>query len=80
MFTVYVLKNKIGRIYIGQTKNLVNRLILHNSGRNRSTKNKGSFCIVYTETYESRAEAMKRERELKGGKGREWIRQQMWCK
>jgi putative endonuclease len=38
-FFVYILlSKKTGKFYIGQTNNIENRLMKHNSGLNRSTK------------------------------------------
>ena len=43
MFTVYVLKNnKTGRHYIGSTNDLVRRLLEHNRGHTRSTRQGGN--------------------------------------
>lgn len=74
MYHVYILKNDKDQIYIGHTKDLQNRLERHNSGRERYTKNKGPFLIIHKEQYNTRGEAMIREKELKGGKGREWVK------
>ncbi|MCI0750260.1 MAG: hypothetical protein L0Y35_00315 [Flammeovirgaceae bacterium] len=32
------------------------------------------WIVVYTETFEKRIDALQREKQLKAGKGREWIR------
>ncbi len=74
MYYVYVLKNNISKHYVGHTNNIERRIIEHNSGMSPYTKNKGPWEIIYTETYESRGEAMKREKFLKSGKGREFIK------
>jgi putative endonuclease len=81
MFYSYVLKNQQnGKIYIGQTCNLDERLKRHNGIlKNRSTsytsKNKGIWEIIYNEFFETRKEAVKREKELKSYKGREFIKE-----
>ncbi|MCK5021885.1 MAG: GIY-YIG nuclease family protein [Candidatus Pacebacteria bacterium] len=74
MYYVYILKNNKNQTYIGQTKNLDDRLERHNSGREKYTKNKGVFEIIYKESYNTRSQAILREKMLKGGKGREWIK------
>ena len=74
MFFVYILKSDKDYIYIGQTKDLEDRLIRHNSNRSKYTKNKGPFRIIYKEVFKTRTEAMKREKELKSGKDREWLK------
>ncbi|HOK56386.1 MAG TPA: GIY-YIG nuclease family protein [bacterium] len=77
MYWVYVLKNKEGRIYIGQTEDIEKRLEYHNRGWSRYTKGKGEWEIVLKECYNSRKEAIKREKELKTGKGREYIKEKI---
>ncbi|OGX38115.1 MAG: hypothetical protein A3G91_06335 [Omnitrophica WOR_2 bacterium RIFCSPLOWO2_12_FULL_50_9] len=72
--TVYVLEDRYDRIYIGQTKNLASRLKDHKLGRTKSLRNRGPFHIIYTETLESRIKAVQRERALKSGQGRTWLR------
>ena len=72
MFYVYVLKSlKNGRHYTGSTNNIERRLLEHNSGQTKYTRQTGPFELVYKETYGSKLEATKRERFLKTGKGRE---------
>lgn len=75
MFTVYVLCSKSnGWFYTGSTSDLPKRLKRHNSNLNRSTKNRGPWELVHTEVFSTRAEAVRRERELKTGKGREELK------
>ena len=75
MFTVYVLKNGDGKIYIGQTNDLVRRIEQHNRKPKRGyTKNNGPFSVVWCEIFSTRAEAMRREKNLKSGQGREWLK------
>lgn len=77
MFFVYILKNNRDQIYIGQTSNLEDRLNRHNSDREKYTKNKGPFEIIYKEEYDTRAEAMRREKQLKSSRGRSWVRENL---
>lgn len=74
MFFAYILQNESGKIYIGQTNDLGERLRRHNSNQCCSTKNRGLWSIIYSEKFCTRSEAMKKERFLKSGKGREWIK------
>jgi len=80
MFTVYVLKNQLsGKIYIGQTKNLEQRLKYHNKElptkkTGYTSKNKGKWKVIYQEKYSTRKEVMKREKKLKSYRGREYIK------
>ena len=67
-FFVYVLEDEeTGRFYVGQTADIANRLSRHNHGRNLSTKH-GHWSLVHTEEYATRADAVRRERELKSWK------------
>ena len=67
MQVVYIIQHDVfGRLYIGTTTNLEQRLEAHNSGLNKSTKIKsGSWVLVYAEAYRSRDDAIRRERMLK---------------
>ena len=78
MFFTYVLHSpKFDRIYIGQTNNIRNRTKQHNSGKVKSTKTYISWELVHYEKFETRPEAMKREKELKSHKGRDYIRKNL---
>ncbi len=75
MFYVYVLENAIsGQLYKGFTSNLTQRIGQHNAGISKSTKNRGAWQLVYKEEFATRAEAMHREKFLKSGKGREFLK------
>jgi putative endonuclease len=72
MFIVYVLCSlSTGKLYIGQTSDLKRRLQEHQAGNARYTRGRGPWRLVYKEAYQTRSEAMKREKYLKSGKGRE---------
>jgi len=75
MNKVYVLySSKYDQIYIGQTDDLKDRLERHNTGKSRYTKRYIPWELIYFEEYETRSEAMKREKELKTHRGRDYIR------
>jgi putative endonuclease len=77
-FTVYVLKSlTTGKLYIGQTQDLETRVSSHNNGLSPYTKNRGPWALVYKEEFSTRSEAMVRERFLKTGKGREFLKRQI---
>ncbi len=50
------------------------RLKEHNSGKTRSTAYYKPWKLFFEESFETRAEARKREVYLKTGYGREWIK------
>jgi putative endonuclease len=65
-YSVYILQSdQDGSYYIGYTSNLKQRLLYHNSGKSRYTSRKMPWRVVYTETFQSRAEALRREKFLK---------------
>jgi len=77
-FWVYILQSETtGKIYIGHTSNVERRLREHNDkqlGKQRYTrKQQGPWLLIHSEEMPSRSEAMKREKFLKTGIGREWI-------
>ena len=70
MYYVYVLKsNAKGRHYIGHTESITERLRKHNGGLVRATKYGKPWSCIYTEEFLTRADACKREREIKKYKG-----------
>jgi len=75
MFTTYVLKSlRNGKRYTGYTsKTAEERLREHNNNSNKYTSQNCPFKLIYTELFETKTEAMKRERFLKSGKGREFL-------
>jgi len=73
MFYVYVIRNQDGRLYIGQTNDLERRLEQHQLGLGGWTRLRGPWTLVQTEEFETRGEAMKRERQLKSGRDRKGV-------
>lgn len=65
----YIKSVSSGSYYIGYTSDLEKRIKSHNSNRTKSIKNKGPLILVYSEEYETREEAYKRERQLKKYQG-----------
>ncbi len=75
MITVYVLESfKDGVHYTGMAKDAILRLKEHNSGKNRFTKGHLPWKIIYTEVYETWAEARVREKYLKTNAGKLWLK------
>jgi putative endonuclease len=74
-----IFNSERNKIYIGQTGKLKERLERHNGKlKNKSksftSKNSGEWKLIYQEEVFSREEAIKREKQLKSFKGREFIR------
>ena len=75
MFTTHVLRSKAcRRLYTGSTSDLGRRLEQHNTDVSTSTKNRGPWQLVHREDFLTLAEAVRRERYLKTGKGREELK------
>ena len=77
-YFTYVLVNPQRKTYVGQTSNLSRRVAQHNDDDCRLTlhtkRHPGPWRLIHSEQFDTRAAAMRREWELKSGKGREWIR------
>lgn len=66
MFYVYILKSKKdGSPYIGYTSDLKKRFKEHNDLKNKSTKHKAPFELIYYESYKEKSDAKFREKNLK---------------
>ncbi|OGE94523.1 MAG: hypothetical protein A3B10_02430 [Candidatus Doudnabacteria bacterium RIFCSPLOWO2_01_FULL_44_21] len=80
MFIVYVIRStSSGKIYIGYTSDIEKRVKQHNlelphRSKSYTYKNKGPWRIIYKEEYNTRIEAVKREKQLKSSKGRDYIK------
>ncbi|HEY9584860.1 MAG TPA: GIY-YIG nuclease family protein [Candidatus Paceibacterota bacterium] len=74
MYTVYVLKNETGKLYIGQTIDLSKRLQEHNKTGKGYTSKYRPWLLLWSEAFVTRQESIKRERYLKTGVGRDWIK------
>jgi putative endonuclease len=75
MYYVYILySRKSSSYYIGQTKNIHERLKRHNRGDSRSTKAGRPWEILLVEQFLSRRDACQRERYLKSPQGWQELR------
>ena len=70
MYFTYVLQSKKdGKFYVGFTKNLRNRITLHDSGKVRATSGRRPLSLIYYEACLSEVDAVQREQYLKTGYG-----------
>ena len=75
MYKVYVLYSvNFQRTYTGFTSDLDRRLKEHNLKQNKSTKAYTPWVLIYKVNLETRIEARKKEKYLKSGVGREFIK------
>lgn len=78
MYSVYAIYNQsVGKIYIGQTQDLPERLRIHNEHlfKGYTSRFQGEWELIYSESVATRTEALQREKQLKSFRGREYIKQ-----
>ena len=74
MYYAYVLRSAVtGGRYIGSCEDADVRLRRHNNGDTKSTRHGTPWSLVYKEQFETRLEALRRERLLKSGQGRQFL-------
>ena len=67
-FFVYLIvsKNKGKKVsYVGYTKNLTNRILLHNNGKGAKFTKGRIWKLIYYKKYKTKSEAMVEENKLK---------------
>jgi len=76
MYYIYILHSpSADRFYIGFTSVLEGRVDAHNHPRNKGwTKRYQPWELVYSEQFESKKEAMAREKQIKSFKNKNYIR------
>ena len=76
-FVVYILFSEdYGKTYVGFTSNLIERFKSHNylSKKGYTIKFR-PWQVIYVEFFTTKFEALKKEKLLKSGKGREFIKE-----
>lgn len=75
MYYVYAIQSKKDKhLYIGYALDLQKRIKLHNSGKIFSTKPRRPFHLIYYEAYQNKLDAVEREKFLKSGWGKNYIK------
>jgi putative endonuclease len=75
LFTVYAISSiSKNYIYVGLTIDVQNRLKRHNSGYEKTTRSYRPFELLYSEEHQSRIKAREREKYLKSGVGKEFLK------
>jgi putative endonuclease len=78
VFYVYVLRSETDSgLYIGYTRNLRARVKQHNSTNSFATAHRSPLKLIYYEAYLNQADALGRERYLKSGAGRRFLKVQL---
>lgn len=77
-YFTYVLKSKKdNKLYIGWTNKLMLRLQKHNGGQVKATKDRVPFELVYFEGCLQKHKAIEREKQLKTGFGRLYLKKRI---
>jgi len=75
VYYVYAIKSIAKKyIYVGLTNNPERRIAQHNCKKERTTRSYAPFNTIRIEQYETRLEARKREKYLKSGSGKEYLK------
>lgn len=78
MYYVYLLfSEKDQRFYTGYTNNLERRMAEHSNGMVRSTKLRRPLTLVYYEACLHQQDATRREKYLKSGNGKIYLRNRL---
>lgn len=78
MYYTYVLRSiKNGSLYIGSTEDLKRRFAEHNEGKSEYTSKYTPWELVYYEAGRSKESAIKREKQLKTGFGRAYLKRRI---
>jgi putative endonuclease len=73
-FYVYILQSlRDFSFYVGQCEDMDHRLSKHADGQSKYTASKLPVRLVYFEVFQSRSEAITREKEIKRKKSRKYI-------
>lgn len=77
-YYVYILESKKdGFLYTGCTHDLKNRLQEHNNGKVFSTKSRLPIKLIYYEMCLSKKDAYAREKYLKSGMGKRYLKNRL---
>ncbi len=75
MYYVYILfSQKLNKRYIGSTKDLKERIKRHNSKSSKFTLKGIPWKLIYYEGFLNKEDALREEKFLKTGKGRERLK------
>ncbi len=76
LFYAYVIQCENDSFYIGQTDDLSRRWGQHKQGQVGWTKRHKPVAVIHHECFDSRREAVEREKYLKTGFGRKWLKRE----
>lgn len=76
-YTYVLLSLKDGMFYTGYTRDIMERLSQHHTGKVPSTMDRLPLRLIYFEACLSQKDALARERYLKSGMGKRYIRNRL---
>ena len=76
-YTYVIYSDSYDRYYKGHCSNMSVRLSEHNSGKTKSIKSFVPFRIVYYEEFQTREEAIAREKYFKTASGRRFLKKKL---
>ena len=75
-YWVYVIKSEEGYKYTGMTEDLRRRVEEHNQKRKSFwTKRGNNWRVIYSEEFSSSNEALKKEKWMKSGHGKKFLKE-----
>ena len=75
MIVVYAIRSlSRNYVYVGLTNDLERRLNEHNQRYNKTTKPYAPFELIYQEKFPDRISARRKEKQLKSGIGKEFLK------
>jgi putative endonuclease len=77
VYTYVLLSEKDGEWYTGSTRDLRVRVRQHAEGRVRSTASRRPLTVIYYEACMNLVDAFRRERFLKTGKGKRFLKKRL---
>ena len=72
-YTYIIYSASLDQYYTGHSEILEERLFRHTNSGSKATKKVHDWKLVYTESFETRSEAYRREMEIKKKKSRQYI-------
>jgi len=76
-YTYVLLSHKDKKLYIGWTNDLKERFSKHKLGEVKATKHRRPLELVYYEACKNKEMAIKREKQLKSGYGRKYLKDRL---
>ena len=75
MWYVYILRSSHdNHLYVGMTNDLKKRVVTHNAGKVEATKHRLPLMPIYYEAHLNKYDVAAREKFLKSGWGKTWIK------